>query len=75
VAASRTAQAPGAPLSPRASQGLLAAARAWALLEGRAFVTPDDVQAVFLAVAEHRLDPAASGQLSRALLEQVDAIR
>jgi MoxR-like ATPase len=75
VAASRTAQAPGAPLSPRASQGLLAAARAWALLEGRAFVTPDDVQAVFPAVAEHRLDPAASGQLSRALLEQVDAIR
>lgn len=75
VAASRTAQAPGAPLSPRASQGLLAAARAWALLEERAFVTPDDVQAVFPAVAEHRLDPAASGQLSRALLEQVDAIR
>ena len=75
IAASRSPQAPGAPLSPRASQGLLAAARAWALLEGRAFVTPDDVQAVFAAVAEHRLDPAASGQLSRALLEQVDAIR
>jgi MoxR-like ATPase len=75
IAASRAPQSPGAPLSPRASQGLLAAARAWALLQGRSFVTPDDVQAVFPAVAEHRLDPAASGQLSRTLLEQVDAIR
>ncbi|MFU8883952.1 MAG: AAA family ATPase [Cyanobacteriota bacterium] len=75
VGASRAPQAAGAPLSPRASQGLLAAARAWALLEQRSFVTPADVQTVFAAVAEHRLDPAASGQLSAALLEQVDAIR
>ena len=75
VGASRNPQAAGAPLSPRASQGLLAAARAWALLQQRSFVTPADVQTVFAAVAEHRLDPAASGQLSAALLEQVDAIR
>jgi MoxR-like ATPase len=75
IAASRAPQCTGAPLSPRASQGLLAAARAWALLQGRAFVSPDDVQAVFPAVAEHRLDPAANGQLSLALLEQVNAIR
>ena len=75
IAASRAPQSPGAPLSPRASQGLLAAARAWALLQGRSFVTPDDLQAVFPAVAEHRLDAASSGQLSQALLEQVDAIR
>ena len=74
VGASRNPQAAGAPLSPRASQGLLAAARAWALLQQRSFVTPADVQTVFTAVAEHRLDPAASGQLSAALLEQVDAI-
>ncbi|MDQ2917732.1 MAG: AAA family ATPase, partial [Pseudomonadota bacterium] len=33
----------------------LAAARAWALLEGRAMVVPEDVQAVFSAVAGHRL--------------------
>ncbi len=75
VGASRAPQAAGARLSPRASQGLLAAARAWALLQQRSFVTPADVQTVFTAVAEHRLDPAASGQLSAALLEQVDAIR
>jgi MoxR-like ATPase len=53
----------------------MAAARAWSLLQERDFVTPADVQAVFAAVVEHRLDPAGRGQLSRALLEAVDAIR
>ena len=42
-------------LSPRAGQALLRAARAWALLEGRDAVLPEDVQAVFPAVAGHRL--------------------
>jgi len=42
-------------LSPRAGLALLAAARAWAWLAGRDMVLPDDVQAVFPAVARHRL--------------------
>ncbi|QEP43886.1 MoxR family ATPase [Ectothiorhodospiraceae bacterium BW-2] len=42
-------------LSPRAGLALLHAARAWALLDGRAFVRPDDVQAVLPAVVSHRL--------------------
>ncbi|MDN3518345.1 AAA family ATPase [Aquisalimonas lutea] len=42
-------------LSPRAGQALLHAARAWALLDGREAVLPEDVQAVFTAVAAHRL--------------------
>ena len=42
-------------LSPRAGLMLLAAARAWALLGGRPMVLPEDVQAVFAAVAGHRL--------------------
>jgi len=42
-------------LSPRAGLMLLAAARAWALLAGRPMVLPEDVQAVFPAVAGHRL--------------------
>ncbi|MEY4762039.1 MAG: hypothetical protein RLZZ200_1895 [Pseudomonadota bacterium] len=42
-------------LSPRAGQGLVRAARAWALLEGRESVLPEDVQAVLPAVAGHRL--------------------
>lgn len=33
-------------LSPRASLGLLAASRAWAMLEHRAYVIPEDVQAI-----------------------------
>ncbi|MFM7314552.1 MAG: AAA family ATPase [Cyanobium sp.] len=68
-----------APLSPRAGLALLQAARAWSLLEGRSFVTPADVQAVFTAVAEHRLDGGQpdrdAGRHSQALLRSVDAIR
>jgi MoxR-like ATPase len=52
-------------LSPRAGQALLAAARAWALLHGRAQVLPVDVQAVWPAVAGHRL--TASVELTGAL--------
>jgi MoxR-like ATPase len=44
-------------LSPRAGLGLLAAARAWALLDGRDHVLPEDVQAVLPAVISHRLRP------------------
>jgi MoxR-like ATPase len=43
-------------LSPRAAQGLLRAARAWALLDNRDSVIPDDIQAVWSAVASHRLE-------------------
>jgi MoxR-like ATPase len=42
-------------LSPRAGLMLIAAARAWALIAGRPMVLPEDVQAVFPAVAGHRL--------------------
>ncbi len=42
-------------LSPRAGLMLIAAARAWAMIAGRPMVLPEDVQAVFPAVAGHRL--------------------
>jgi MoxR-like ATPase len=42
-------------LSPRAALALLAAGRAWALFEGRDHVLPADIQAIFPAVAIHRL--------------------
>ncbi|MGD9944455.1 MAG: AAA family ATPase [Burkholderiaceae bacterium] len=59
-------------LSPRAGLGLMQAARAWALLDGRNHVLPDDVQAVLPAVAGHRLRPAKGGVLShRARAEMV----
>lgn len=51
-------------LSPRAGLGLMQAARAWALLDGRNHVLPDDVQAVLPAVAGHRLRPIKGGALS-----------
>jgi MoxR-like ATPase len=45
-------------LSPRAALALVHAARAWALLEGRDKVIPEDVQAILPGVAAHRLRPA-----------------
>ncbi|SMC28912.1 MoxR-like ATPase [Andreprevotia lacus DSM 23236] len=49
-------------LSPRALLGLVNAARAWAWLDNRDFVVPEDVQAVFPGVAGHRLPTRASGR-------------
>jgi MoxR-like ATPase len=45
-------------LSPRAALGLIRSARAWALIQGRDKVIPEDVQAVLPGVATHRLRPA-----------------
>ncbi|CAG0941806.1 hypothetical protein GPROT2_01450 [Gammaproteobacteria bacterium] len=42
-------------LSPRAAVDLVAAARCWAMIAGHGGVYPEDVQAVFAAVAGHRL--------------------
>jgi MoxR-like ATPase len=41
--------------SPRASVALYRAAQAWALLDGRDYVLPDDVRGVTHAVLDHRL--------------------
>ncbi len=49
-------------LSPRAALAMLQAARAWALIDGRDFVLPDDLQAVLPCVAGHRLRPVAAAQ-------------
>jgi MoxR-like ATPase len=47
-------------LSPRGAQSLAAAARAHAFVARHSGVFPDDVQAVFAAVAGHRLKPAGN---------------
>ena len=47
-------------LSPRASIALLQAARAWAAMEGRDHVVPEDIQAVLVPVCAHRLRPLKS---------------
>ncbi|CAL62683.1 Putative AAA ATPase [Herminiimonas arsenicoxydans] len=62
-------------LSPRATIALLQAARAWAAMEGRNHVIPEDVQAVLVPVAAHRLRPlksvAGSALSSRDLVLQL----
>ena len=57
-------------LSPRAGLALLNAARANALLDGRAYCLPEDVQAVFVAAAAHRITPGGASHLGRDQLAQ-----
>lgn len=61
-------------LSPRAGLALRQAAQAWALIEGRDYALPEDIQAVFPYVAGHRLlghEPAsqASQKMEQLLME------
>lgn len=67
------------PLSPRATKALLGAAKAWAYINNRDYLIPEDVQAILPSVAEHRLRSASSdfstqGSLSQILLEAIDPI-
>jgi MoxR-like ATPase len=54
-------------LSPRAAQGLVRAAQAWALIAGERSVFPEHVQAVLPAVAAHRLERARGGDVADGL--------
>ncbi len=63
-------------LSPRAGLAIIHASKAWAMMCGRDHVEPGDVQAVFGAIAEHRLTPSEqhsrpTRELIAELLEQV----
>jgi MoxR-like ATPase len=61
-------------LSPRGGMALVRAAQAWALLHGHAGIHPEDVQAVFPAVVDHRLERAsrdAPAEPGRAILASV----
>ncbi|MBB5037631.1 MoxR-like ATPase [Prosthecobacter dejongeii] len=58
----------GRGLSPRGGLALLNAARAWALLQGRTLVLPEDVQDVGAAVMSHRLE--GDGEMALRLLEE-----
>ena len=67
--------------SPRASRGLYRASKVWAAMEGRDYVTPDDVKALAHPVLEHRLTLSSSARFSGAsaaavlddVLSQVEA--
>lgn len=59
-------------LSPRAGIALVRAAKAQALVEGRDYVAPDDVQAIVAQTIAHRLVPV--GDAGRGAVEQVRAM-
>ncbi|MSP91332.1 MAG: MoxR family ATPase [Myxococcales bacterium] len=61
--------------SPRATLGLVRLAKAWALLQGRDFVTPDDLRQLAAPALEHRImvttDAAIEGVTAAAVLRDV----
>jgi MoxR-like ATPase len=59
-------------LSPRAGIAVVRAAKAQALLSGRDYVAPDDVQAILPQTVAHRLIPV--GDAGRGPVEQVRAM-
>ena len=63
-------------LSPRAGQGLVRAAQAWAFIDGRGALLPEDVQAVLPAVVAHRLErrDAADGAHEELAYEMIRAV-
>jgi MoxR-like ATPase len=65
VRATRTLPSVELGASPRASVHLLAAAKAWARLEGRDFATPDDVAAMARPVLRHRILLRPEAELER----------
>ncbi|MFM1979561.1 MAG: hypothetical protein RLZ68_826 [Pseudomonadota bacterium] len=72
IAATRSGQWFLQGLSPRAGIALVRAAKAQALLSGRNYVAPDDVQAVLPQTIAHRLVPV--GNAGRGAAEQVRAM-
>ena len=63
VRATRDAGALSAGAGPRGSLALIRAARANALIDGRGFVTPDDLQAVALPALRHRIVTSAEAEI------------
>ena len=59
-------------LSPRAGIALMRAARAQALISGRDYVAPDDVQAILPQCVAHRMVPVSDA--GRGAIEQVRAM-
>ncbi len=68
------------PLSPRAGKALLAAAKAWAFIDSRDYVLPDDIKAVFYVVCQHRVEMNAmdnqneSNSVAQQILQSVDVL-
>ncbi len=80
VQLTRTARAVYLGASPRAAVALLKASKAYALLQGRDFVTPDDIKQVAPSVLQHRIILTAEAEmegysplrLTESLIDQVE---
>jgi MoxR-like ATPase len=59
--------------SPRATLHLVRAAKAWAALNDREYVLPDDIQHLAVPVLAHRLLPTAEAQIGRRDASQIVA--
>ena len=61
--------------SPRATISLTLAAKAWALMQGRAYVTPDDIKSIGPDVLRHRIlltyEAEAQGVTSDAIVKRI----
>ena len=74
VAATRRAGLFAVGLSPRAGLAIANAAKAWAFLDERNFVIPEDVKAVWVPVSNHRLQSLQQQSSSRVLMEIADNV-
>ena len=64
-------------LSPRGALALVKSAQSWAMIEGRDYVLPEDVQAIFIAVAGHRILGRVEhhgAQMAQQILSAVDVV-
>jgi MoxR-like ATPase len=83
VRATRERPALACGASPRAANMLCSASRAFAALQGRAFVIPDDVKALFLPALRHRVVLAPGAEIEgvtadvalRQVIDEVEAPR
>jgi MoxR-like ATPase len=79
VAYTRQSPAFAVGLSPRGALALLDSAKAWAVMNSRGHLVPEDIQVVLRSVAGHRLIPSSdyagdSGALVEQLQKNVDVI-
>jgi len=57
--------------SPRASRSLYQGGKTWAAMQGRSFVTPEDIRAIFLPVMNHRVTLTSDARLKKRTPEDV----
>jgi MoxR-like ATPase len=57
--------------SPRASRSLYQGGKAYAAMQGREFVTPEDIQAIWLPVMNHRVVPTSEARFQKKTAEAI----